>query len=301
MTDKQKRFVVYTVMVGNYDEVLQPLVVDERFDYVLFTDNVKTERIGVWQVRTFDYYDDDKTRMSRYPKMHPEELLPGYDASLYMDANLLINGPWVYERCIHLFNENIEWGGRVLCNSLYDHIYLGLLNGFDSKRCCLGIGHKLRKEGFPRRFVVYENNVIFRSFSETVKKANQLWWEYYNKFSRRDQFTLPMVINLLPEMKTCPWVPRGENTWKNGLALTGHRKGSGKVRFPYHTYSGYVQLRLMKKHTVFGNHLYNMFYMLCNCNTTFAMIITTLVSWVVFIFYAPVVYSKKYWGKFFKK
>lgn len=32
------RFAVYTVMVGDYDYIRQPLVVDGRFDFLLFTD-----------------------------------------------------------------------------------------------------------------------------------------------------------------------------------------------------------------------------------------------------------------------
>ena len=39
--------VIYTSLVGSYDNVRQPLVIDERFDYLLFTDNVTTDMIGV--------------------------------------------------------------------------------------------------------------------------------------------------------------------------------------------------------------------------------------------------------------
>ena len=102
-TDKKsKRFVVYTVMVGDYDKILQPLVVDDRFDYVLFTDQARNDKIGVWQVRTFDYQNDDKTRISRYLKTHPEKLLPEYDASLWIDGNIQITNSYIYNRFIEL-------------------------------------------------------------------------------------------------------------------------------------------------------------------------------------------------------
>lgn len=129
----QNRFAVYTVLVGGYDNVIQPLVVDDRFDYVMFTDT-RRERCnnGVWQVRFFDYHHEDKTRMSRYPKMHPEELLPSYEAWLYIDANIQITGAWVYERFFELYEQQVEWGGRWLCDSVFDHVYFVLLDGYVS-------------------------------------------------------------------------------------------------------------------------------------------------------------------------
>ena len=86
-----KKFVIYTVQTGGYDNVQQPLVVDERFDYILFTDSADAKQKGVWQVRSIPYQNADLTRLSRYPKMHPNELLSDYAASLYIDANIQIN------------------------------------------------------------------------------------------------------------------------------------------------------------------------------------------------------------------
>ena len=34
-----KDFVVYTVLTGGYDNILQPLVVDDRFDFILFSND----------------------------------------------------------------------------------------------------------------------------------------------------------------------------------------------------------------------------------------------------------------------
>lgn len=50
-----KRFAVFTACIGNYDSILLPEVVDNRFDYILFTNEVKEKQIGVWQVRHVDY------------------------------------------------------------------------------------------------------------------------------------------------------------------------------------------------------------------------------------------------------
>lgn len=70
---KMNKFVIYTAIIGNYDEILQPQVIDDRFDYVLFSNE---NRVGVWQVRPIAYVNDIQTKIARYVKTHPEELLP---------------------------------------------------------------------------------------------------------------------------------------------------------------------------------------------------------------------------------
>ena len=78
----KKKYVIYTVIVAGYDTIKQPLVVDDRFDYVFFTDEVKETKIGVWQVRPISYRDENKMRLSRYAKCLPTTVLPDYEASL---------------------------------------------------------------------------------------------------------------------------------------------------------------------------------------------------------------------------
>ena len=47
----KKRYVIYTIMVGRYGRVMQPLSTDSRFDYVLFSDDNQKSNVGIWQVR----------------------------------------------------------------------------------------------------------------------------------------------------------------------------------------------------------------------------------------------------------
>ena len=120
----KKDFVVYTVLVGGYDEVLQPVVVDERFDYILFSNDFKESNIGIWRVRQIPkVVMDDSKRLSRYPKTHPETMLSDYKASLYIDANIQILDQWVYDRFIELYNQGKEYAGIKLVLTGRDCIY----------------------------------------------------------------------------------------------------------------------------------------------------------------------------------
>lgn len=189
-----KAFVIYTVLVGGYDDVLQPLVVDDRFDYVLFSNDMKEDQIGVWSVRAIpNVVENDNKRLSRYPKSHPETMLSSYKASLYIDANIQIRDKWVYDRFVELYNQNIEYAGIQLvltgrdciyehsfdmCQVLVEHDYVAI------KQC-----HLLHELGFPRHFGLNENNIIFRIHTDKMKAADEEWWNWILNHSSRDQFS----------------------------------------------------------------------------------------------------------------
>lgn len=210
-----KRLVIYTVIVGNYDSIMQPAIIDDRFDYVLFTDKKHSEKIGVWQVRSFDYKNDDKTRLSRYPKMHPNVLLSEYEASLYLDANVQIIGCRIYDRVLALYEDRIDWGGiqHPFRDCIYDEAYVCYGKEKESKimRWC----HYLRKENYPRHHGLYENNVIFRMHNSTVRQIDDEWWILYEQSVCRDQLILGFVFWNNPEIKKSLLLPLGESVWKS--------------------------------------------------------------------------------------
>lgn len=231
-----KQFVVYTVMVGGYDNVEQPSVVDERFDYVLFTDSVEREQVGVWQIRSIPFWNENPTRFSRYPKMHPEELLSEYDASLYIDANIQIADRRVYERFIALYDEGIDWGGVKHPNPpfsgcIYDHAFVVLSNGLDTERTVFRWCHKLRKEGYPKNNGLFENNVIYRRNNEVCRQVDAMWWKMYCDYSRRDQLSLFYVFWKHPSLSYGLFLPEGERAINSELFNYGvHRTTAPKTR-----------------------------------------------------------------------
>lgn len=193
-----KQYVVFTVMVGSYGNIYQPKYIDERFDYVLFSNDYKELSIGVWKICPFPIPEEikpnDNKRISRYPKCHPEILLADYKASLYVDANVQIVDKWVYDRIIELDENKVDYAGVKLQLSGRDCIYR---HAFDI--CVRSIAHdyeviqqmhQLRSEGFPEHYGLNENNVIFRRHNENIKAIDSLWWEQIVKYSFRDQFSL---------------------------------------------------------------------------------------------------------------
>lgn len=211
-------FVVYTVLTGNYEDIIQPQVVDDRFDYVLFS-NDSQNSVGIWNVRPIpSVVSRDNKRLSRYPKTHPESLLSDYKASLYIDANIQILDRWVYERFLQLFEQGIEYAGIQLAltgrDCIYDHAFDMCQWRVEYDHVAIRQCHALYKNGFPHHFGLNENNVIFRIHNERMKTVDEEWWNWITNYSRRDQFSY-MYCLWKHNVEINYFLPAGEDT-RNG-------------------------------------------------------------------------------------
>lgn len=192
-----KKYVVYTILVGSYGKVYQPLVVDDRFDYVLFSNDFAEQYVGVWKVLPIPFPPEieksDKKRLSRYPKTHPETMLSNYETSLYIDANIQIVDRWVYDRCVELDNQNVDYAGICLLvtgrDCIYRHAYDMCIMHAENDVNAICELHALHKKGFPEHFGLNENNIIFRRHSKKMCDVDSLWWKWIVKYSFRDQFS----------------------------------------------------------------------------------------------------------------
>ena len=213
------RFVIYTVITGGFDNVKQPEVTDPRFDYVLFTDSYTTSEIGVWSVRIIEYECKDTRQKSRFPKICPEVLLSEYEASLYIDGNVCITSQQVYDRCVELADQGVEWAGikHQTRDCVYDEMNAIIGLGWVHDYHVLDWYWYLRKEDYPDHNGLFENNIIFRLHTPTVKHIKELWWWTIEKKEvKRDQFSLMYAMWKVPEVKTAFFLPESENAWHNG-------------------------------------------------------------------------------------
>ena len=188
--------VIYTILVGKYDDLLQPLVVDESFDYICFSNDFAEESVGVWNIKKIPFNDSDKTRVSRYAKLLPHKVLQEYDYSLYMDANIQIVGLEFYRLV------NVKIGEGILIaqipNIFRDCIYKDIEIAYRRRKVDLKGAKRqfehLKQEGFPKHYGLFENNVILRKHNDPmVIEISEAWWKEYSNYTHRDQFCLMYV------------------------------------------------------------------------------------------------------------
>jgi hypothetical protein len=67
----QKRAVVYTAVIGDYDELRPPAVIDPELDYVVFTDDQQLRVPDPWISLGLSERHGDNGYTSRFIKMHP--------------------------------------------------------------------------------------------------------------------------------------------------------------------------------------------------------------------------------------
>ena len=173
----KKRYVIYSAMVGAYDDILQPKVVDERFDYILFSNDIKEARVGIWVVRPIAYHNDDNTRICRYVKTHPEEMVPGYEVSIWMDSNVQILTNYFYKRVIELDEQNVLFSSMWHPNRdcIYAEAFTVVKMRVEYEDVVADWCHKLQKEKYPRH-----NGFVRQTLcSENITAVSQLRQTFY--------------------------------------------------------------------------------------------------------------------------
>ena len=193
----KKDFVVYSALVGNYDLIQQPAVIDERFDYILFSDVIRDGSVGIWQIRTIPYSNSIQSKTARWVKTHPEALLSDYKASLWIDSNIIITSQFVYDRVVQLFQEGVlvSTMKHFQRNCVYDELFDILCCQYEHESVVLKWGHFLRGKKYPVHNGLCETGVFFRIHNnENISRFDSLWWQCIEQYSRRDQFSVNYAL-----------------------------------------------------------------------------------------------------------
>lgn len=192
-----KQYVIYTAVVGEYDNIIQPKITDSRFDYILFSDTMHEDKCGVWTVRNIDFYDNDKTTIARYVKTHSHVLLSDYSLSVWVDANVVIESSYLYEKVICLYNDgvNIASMHHLWRNTILDEAFTIMRGNLDSERNVINLLKYLMKNGYPLKLGgLYETNVLYRANISIMERFNSYWWYCIDSYSRRDQLSFNYVM-----------------------------------------------------------------------------------------------------------
>ena len=184
------RTVVYTVIVCGRDELKEPAVRPSGVDFVCFTD-APVGRDTAWQIRPAvrTYYDPALT--VRYHKLLPHEVLPEYEAHVWLDGNIELRGD---------VSEMLAAGGEL---GLFPHrerqcAYEEAEVVIETRR---GVPEQIReqveryaREGLPRGFGLWEAGATVRRNTPQNAALNEAWWEEVRRHTRRDQLSLPYSL-----------------------------------------------------------------------------------------------------------
>lgn len=184
--------VIYTSLTKGYDNLLQPDIVRPDYDYICFSNDLGEADIGVWKIRKIPYANSSGTRLTRYPKLNPHLVLPEYETSIWVDANIVINEA-MYLRADQLLSEGAICA---MCahskrTSVYQEAEALLYQGFGEPLLVFLQAKYMLETGFsdPPRLPVC--SLIFRKhLNQKVVEFSSVWWEQYTRFSCRDQMSV---------------------------------------------------------------------------------------------------------------
>lgn len=196
--------VIYTCITGEYDNLfIQPAI--EGYDYICFTN--QSLKSSIWEIRPLPEGIDSfsTVKQQRYVKLHAHELLPEYDYSIWIDANVaVLSDP------TPLIDENyvIEIPQHPDRNCIYDEKRICLMIGKDTEANMGPQMQRYRLEGFPKNYGLVQSSIMFRKHNdESCIRLMNTWWAEIEKGSHRDQLSFNYALWKNPDV-TFKYLPK---------------------------------------------------------------------------------------------
>jgi GT2 family glycosyltransferase len=191
------RYVVYTAIVGGYDDLKIPSVTPANCDFVVFSDY--PFQADNWKVVPVNYLTRDPTRAARFIKLHPHIYFPEYSHSIWMDGNVGVRGD------VGAFFDSLTDIAPMaaFAHPLRDCVYQEglecIVRHKDHEDVITRHLERHRARGIGEHLGLWETNVVARRHNDPACIAlMESWWKELDSGSRRDQLSLPVVLRDLP-------------------------------------------------------------------------------------------------------
>lgn len=200
------KIVVYTSIMGNYDTLQAPFLSFDNIDYVVFSDQLQTDKEG-WNYKELPEQVKNipnNITKNRYVKFHPHELFDKeYDYAIYIDGNIKVMSDLT--DLVYAINpkSGLALHRHQFRNCIFKEIEVCKLLKKGNYEKLRQQVQKYKQEGFKEEFGLLECNVIVTDLKSTIaKNVLEEWWkEFICSESYRDQISLPYVL------------------WKNGYEI----------------------------------------------------------------------------------
>jgi hypothetical protein len=191
--ESEPKLLIYTTLFGRYDKLKDPPSKFENCDFVCFTDQINLKS-HIWKLVIVNAVDPIVE--NRKYKMLPHQFFSEYNFSLYVDASIEININPNYLVQKYLADSEMAVCKHLDRNCAYDEIIATIKTG-KCKQADLAIEQYkyYSSNKFPRDFGLYEMGIILRKHNSiNVIKMMEEWWLHFNKWAKRDQFSIPFIF-----------------------------------------------------------------------------------------------------------
>lgn len=181
---------VYTVMVGDYEDVVTDQITNDKFDYYIVTDDKDIKLPSKYKLFLVEKSDDPK-KYSRKLKLLIHQYLKDYDTYIYLDANYKIITD--IGRLLNHHTKDILIKKHPQRNCIYQEGKRIVELGKDSKQTIETQLNKY-KELIKPSAGLYENGFFIRNNNEKTNNFYESWYKEIEEHSYRDQISLPYIL-----------------------------------------------------------------------------------------------------------
>ena len=187
-----KKFVLYTAIFGKMGRFNIPVVSISDADRFCFTDlNVQSH---FYQIKKMDLNHLTPIRRQRFVKICiPDEIFDNYEYSVYLDCKrpYSINFNYLLKHMLPGSDLLTRQHRRRSC--AYDEGKFCIGKKKDKKEVISNQLDFYRSENYPTRNGLHASGLLLRRHTEELREFLRLWWEQIEKYSHRDQISLPYV------------------------------------------------------------------------------------------------------------
>ena len=202
------RYVIYTSIFGNKDELLDCQFQADDIDYICFSDvDLKS---NVWKVVRKDLVNSNFCRTSRKYKILAHKFLPEYEVSIFVDGNfqvrkhpkdLIDNFKYLSDANLAVFDHNDPLISlnpypqyRDPRNCIYEEAVACKRLRKDDPFIIDSQIAKYKSKQYPKNNGLISSAVLIRRHNESdVVKTMEDWWEEICSGSKRDQLSFNYV------------------------------------------------------------------------------------------------------------
>ena len=184
------KVVVYSANFGQRDELLE-MDWDERFEFHYFTERPVAH--DVWRFHEPPVVFESQRKMARWCKLHSHVLFPDADVTIWVDSSMHLFEPvssfldYAEDGCFCSFEHPM----RACAYDEGKYVMAVRIESWEKVRSQL---RSYRMDGYPRKNGLLETQVVVRRHASEVGELNEAWWEQLERFSLRDQVSLPYVL-----------------------------------------------------------------------------------------------------------
>jgi len=187
-----KKFVLYTARFGIMRYIHTPKISIPDADRFCFTDlDIKSD---FYKIRKMNLNPLASIRQQRFVKICiPDEIFDNYEYSVYVDCKRasVIDFEWL----LSFMESQSDFVTRQhkTRDCVYDEGRVCIEKKRDDEATILRQLDFYRRENYPAHNGLHYSYILLRRHTERLKEFSRLWWEQLEKYSHRDQISLPYV------------------------------------------------------------------------------------------------------------